>query len=167
MSKKPLDEQSTITLEALLDAAQTRGLLINKLDQFEDGWWRASVNDGEQFYDFGEGKTAFEALRAALENARRKLTMTSRQAEAGDVRQSLRVTTRDAGDLVATSKRHTATVLLTDEHLHKMIENHLLQESELNDQHKVARVVQQLVDTGLGFAHRPWHDWDEWAEGLE
>ena len=68
---------------------------------------------------------------------------------------------------MATSKRHTATVLLTDEHLHKMIEDHLLQENELSDQSKVARVVQQLVETGLGFAHRPWHDWDEWAEGLE
>ena len=63
MSKKPPD-QSAITLEGLLDAAQARGLLINKLGQFEDGWWRASVNDGEQFYEFGEGKTAFEALLA-------------------------------------------------------------------------------------------------------
>ncbi len=39
MSKKP-PEQSTITLEGLLHAAQARGLLINKLGQFEDGWWR-------------------------------------------------------------------------------------------------------------------------------
>ena len=47
-----------ITLEALLHAAQTHGLLINKLGEFEDGWWRAdikegwwraSVNRGEQF----------------------------------------------------------------------------------------------------------------------
>jgi hypothetical protein len=165
MSKKPPD-QSAITLEGLLDAAQARGLLINKLGQFEDGWWRASVNDGEQFYEFGEGKTAFEALLAALENAKRKMTMTHRQAKARYVRQSLGAT-RDAGRPMATSKRHTATVLLTDEHLHKMIEDHLLHESELNDQSKVARVVQQLVETGLGFAHRPWHDWDEWAEGLE
>ena len=35
MSKKPPD-QSVITLEGLLDAAQARGLLINKLGQFED-----------------------------------------------------------------------------------------------------------------------------------
>ena len=125
------------------------------------------LNDGEQIYEFGEGKTAFEAFRAALENAKRKMTMTPQQAKAGDVRQSLGATTRDAGRPMATPKRHTATVLLTDEHLHKMIEDHLLQQSELNDQHKVVRVVQQLVDTGLGFAHRPWHDWDEWAEGLE
>ena len=166
MSKKPPD-QSAITLEGLLDAAQARGLLINKLGQFEDGWWRASVNDGEQFYEFGEGKTAFEALLAALENAKRKMTMTPQQAKVRYVRQSLGATTRDAGRPMATSKRHTATVLLTDEHLHKMIEDHLLHESELNDQSKVARVVQQLVDTGLGFADRPWHDWDEWAEGLE
>lgn len=159
MSKKP-PEQSTITLEELLHAAQARGLLINKLGQFEDGWWRASVNDGEQFYEFGEGKTAFEALRVTLENAKHKMTMTPRQAKVRYVRQSLGATTRDAGRPTATSKRHTATVLLTDEHLHKMIEDHLLHESELNDQSKVARVVQQLVETGLGFAHRPWHDWD-------
>ena len=68
---------------------------------------------------------------------------------------------------MATSKRHTATVLLTNEHLHKMIEDHLLQENELSDQSKVARVVQQLVNTGLGFADRSWRDWDEWAKGLE
>ena len=166
MSKKPLD-QSAITLEGLLDAAQARGLLINKLGQFEDGWWRASVNDGEQFYEFGEGKTAFEALLAALENAKRKMTMTPRQAKASYVRQSLGATTRDAGKPTATSKRHTATVLLTDEHLHKMIEDHLMHESELNDQSKVARVVQQLVNTGLGLADRSWRDWDEWAKGLE
>ena len=57
MSKKPLD-QSAITLEGLLDAAQARGFLINKLGQFE----------------------AFEALLAALENAKRKMTMLSRPA---------------------------------------------------------------------------------------
>jgi hypothetical protein len=33
-----------------------------------------SCHDGE----FGEGKTAFEALLAALENAKRKMTMTPR-----------------------------------------------------------------------------------------
>ena len=56
--------------------------------------------------------------------------------------------TRDAGRLRQV-ETHTATVLLTDEHLHKMIENHLLQENELNDQSKVARVVQQLVEHQL------------------
>jgi phosphatidylserine/phosphatidylglycerophosphate/cardiolipin synthase-like enzyme len=127
----------------------------------------ASVNDGEQFYEFGEGKTAFEALLAALENAKRKITMTHRKAEASYVRQSLGATKRDAGRRMATSKRHTATVLLTDEHLHKMVEDHLLQENELSDQSKVARVVQQLVNTGLGLADRSWRDWDEWAKGLE
>ena len=166
MSKKP-PEQSTITLEGLLHAAQARGLLINKLGQFEDGWWRASVNDREQFYEFGEGKTAFEALWVALENAKHKMTMMPRQAKVRYVRQSQGATTRDVERPMATPKRHTATVLLTDEHLHKMIEDHLLRENELSDQSKVARVVQQLVDTGLGFADRPWYDWDEWAEGLE
>jgi hypothetical protein len=166
MNKKPPD-QSAITLEGLLDAAQARGLLINKLGQFEDGWWRASVNDGEQIYEFGEGKTAFEALLAALKNAKPEMMTTPQQAKARYVRQSLGAITRDAGRPMATSKRHTATVLLTNEHLHKMIEDHLLQENELSDQSKVARVVQQLVNTGLGLADRSWRDWDEWAKGLE
>jgi hypothetical protein len=61
----------------------------------------------------------------------------------------------------------TVTVLLTDGHLRKMIENHLLQENELNDQSKVAQMVQQLVNASLGYADRPWHDWDKWAQGLE
>ena len=75
--------------------------------------------------------------------------------------------TRQCGKGNGNAERHTATVLLTDGHLHKMIEDHLLQENELNDQSKVAQIVQQLVNTSLGFADRPWHDWDEWAEGLE
>lgn len=41
MSKNPPD-QSMISLEALLDAAQASGLLINKLGQFDDGWLRAA-----------------------------------------------------------------------------------------------------------------------------
>lgn len=68
---------------------------------------------------------------------------------------------------MAIPKKCTATVLLTEEHLRKIIEDHFLQEKELSDRVKVARVVQELVDAGLGLAGRPWHDWDEWAKGLE
>jgi hypothetical protein len=68
---------------------------------------------------------------------------------------------------MATSKRRAVTVLLTEEHLRKMIEDHLLQENELADRVKVARIVQKLVDAGLGLPDRPWQDWDEWVKGLE
>jgi hypothetical protein len=48
-----------------------------------------------------------------------------------------------------------------------MIEDHLLKENEIGDRLKVARIVQKLLDTSLGLPDRTWHDWDEWAKGLE
>jgi hypothetical protein len=68
---------------------------------------------------------------------------------------------------MTTSKKRAVTVLVTQEHLRKMVEDHLLQENELGDRVKIARVVQKLVDTGLGLPDRPWHDWDDWVKGLE
>ncbi len=68
---------------------------------------------------------------------------------------------------MATSKRRAVMVLLTKEHLCKMIDDHLLQENEVDDRIKVARIVQKLVDAGLGLPDRSWHDWDEWVKGLE
>jgi len=65
------------------------------------------------------------------------------------------------------SERHAVTVFLTKEHLRKMIDDHLLKEDEIDDQVKVARVMQKLLDSALGFAEKPWHDWDEWVKGLE
>jgi hypothetical protein len=44
---------------------------------------------------------------------------------------------------------------------------HLLKEDEIDDQVKVARVMQELLDNALGFPEKPWHDWDEWVKGLE
>jgi hypothetical protein len=73
----------------------------------------------------------------------------------------------DAEKHMATSERRAVTVLLTDEHLRKMTEDHLLKENETGDRVKVARIVQKLLDTGLGLPDRPWHDWDEWVKGLE
>lgn len=64
-------------------------------------------------------------------------------------------------------ERREVTVLLTKEHLQKLIQDHLLKENEVDDRAKVARVVQKLVDAGLGLPDRPWHDWDEWVKGLE
>jgi hypothetical protein len=68
---------------------------------------------------------------------------------------------------MAISERRAVTVLLTEEHPRKMIEDHLLKENEIGDRVKVARIVQKLLDTGLGLPERPWHDWDEWVKGLE
>ena len=68
---------------------------------------------------------------------------------------------------MATPERRTVTVLLTEMHLRKMIDDHLLKESEISDQAKVAGVVQTLLDGALGLPERPWHDWDAWVKGLE
>ncbi len=68
---------------------------------------------------------------------------------------------------MAILERRAVTVLLTEEHLRKMIDDHLLKEDGLGDRVKVARVVQKLLDTSLGLPERPWHDWDEWVKGLE
>jgi len=65
------------------------------------------------------------------------------------------------------SEKRAVTVLLTEEHLRKMIEDHLLKENEIGDRVKVARVVQKLLDTGLGLPDRPWHEWDDLLKGLE
>jgi hypothetical protein len=68
---------------------------------------------------------------------------------------------------MAKSKVHAVTVLLTEEHLRKMIKDHLLKENEIADRVKVARVAQKLLDTGLGLPERSWHEWDDWAKGFE
>jgi hypothetical protein len=46
---------------------------------------------------------------------------------------------------MAKSKRHAVTVLLTQDHLRKMIDDHLLKEKDIRDRIKVARVVQKLL----------------------
>ena len=56
----------------------------------------------------------------------------------------------EAKRLMATPERREVTVLLTEEHLQKLIEDHLLKENEIDDRVKVARIVQKLVDAGLG-----------------
>jgi hypothetical protein len=44
-------------------------------------------------------------------------------------------------------------------HLRKMIDDHLLKKDEINNQAKVARVVQTLLTGALGLPEKPWHDW--------
>jgi hypothetical protein len=71
------------------------------------------------------------------------------------------------GAIYERSERHAVPVFLTKEHLRKMIDDHLLKEDEIDDQVKVARVMQKLLDSALGFPEKPWHDWDEWVKELE
>ena len=66
-----------------------------------------------------------------------------------------------------TGEKRAVTVLLTEEHLRKMIEDHILKEDEIGDRIKIARIVQKLLDTGLGLPDRQWHEWDDWVKGLE
>jgi hypothetical protein len=68
---------------------------------------------------------------------------------------------------MAQSKGRAVTVLLTEDHLRKMIDNHVLREQEISDRVKVARVVQKLLDGALDLPDKPWHDWDDWVKGLE
>jgi hypothetical protein len=65
------------------------------------------------------------------------------------------------------SQRQTVRVLLTEEHLRKMVDDHLLRKVDIGDQVKVARAVQKVLDEGLGLPETSWHDWDGWGEGLE
>ncbi len=64
-------------------------------------------------------------------------------------------------------KRRAVTLLLTEEHLRKMIENNLLDRDDLGDASKVAHSVQKILDKGLGLPETSWHDWDGWGDGLE
>ena len=43
------------------------------------------------------------------------------------------------------------TVLLTEEHLRKIIEYHLLKEDEIRDAVKLSRVARKSLDAALGF----------------
>ena len=68
---------------------------------------------------------------------------------------------------MTTSEHIKVTVPLTEEHLAKMVENHLLGEDEMGDQAKLAQIVSSLLDRALGLPEKPWHDWDDWAKGLQ
>ena len=68
---------------------------------------------------------------------------------------------------MAAFRKQPVTILLTEEHLRKIIDGHFLAENELDDGVKIARVIQKLVDSSLGLPDRPWHEWDDWVKGLE
>jgi hypothetical protein len=63
-------------------------------------------------------------------------------------------------------ENRAVTVLVTKEHVRRMIEYHLLKEDEISDPVKLSRVVRKSLDTALGLPDLPWHDWDEWGKGL-
>jgi len=51
---------------------------------------------------------------------------------------------------MAGSAARTVTVRVTDEHLRKIIEQHLLKQEEISDPVKLGRVVQKSLDAALG-----------------
>jgi hypothetical protein len=55
-------------VDALIETIHAKGLYINNLFEFAHGW-RANVTDRHAYFEFGEGRTAAEALRAALKKA--------------------------------------------------------------------------------------------------
>lgn len=59
------------------------------------------------------------------------------------------------------------TLTLSDRHIRRMNETHLLKENEVNDLAKVAKVAQRLFDRALGLPEDSCHEWDDWAKGLE
>jgi hypothetical protein len=68
---------------------------------------------------------------------------------------------------MAKSKRHAVTVLLTEDHLRKMIDDHLIKVEDISDRVKVARIVQKLLNGALDLSDKPWRDWNDWTKGLE
>ena len=50
---------------------------------------------------------------------------------------------------MAKSKRHAVTVLLTEDHLRKMIDDHFFKEEYIGDRVKVGRIVQKLLNGAL------------------
>ena len=59
------------------------------------------------------------------------------------------------------------TLTLSDQHIRKMLENHLLRDADTHDAAKIAQVAQRLFDEALGLPEESWHAWDDWAKGLE
>jgi hypothetical protein len=48
-----------------------------------------------------------------------------------------------------------------------MLDKHLINEDDIGDGARLARIVQQLLDSSLGLPNKPWHNWDDWVKGLE
>jgi hypothetical protein len=59
------------------------------------------------------------------------------------------------------------TLTLSNLHIRRMIENHSLEEADANDVAKVGKIAQRLFDEALGLPETLWHEWDDWAKGME
>lgn len=59
------------------------------------------------------------------------------------------------------------TLTLSDQHIEQMIKHHDLAEADAGDMAKVATIAQRLFDEALGLPEPLWHEWDDWAKGLE
>lgn len=59
------------------------------------------------------------------------------------------------------------TLTLSDLHIRRMIESHSLNEADAKDATKVGKIAQRLFDEALGLPEPLWHEWDDWAKGLE
>lgn len=56
-------------IETLIAHAHGQGLYVNNLYEIRGGW-RANMTDERDCFGFGDGKTATDALRAALAKAK-------------------------------------------------------------------------------------------------
>lgn len=61
-------QHARLDIDDLIEKAHGRGLHINNLFEI-GGRWRANVANKTRFFEFGEGRTPSEALRAALTKA--------------------------------------------------------------------------------------------------
>lgn len=68
---------------------------------------------------------------------------------------------------MACDTRREVTIVLTAEHLRLITEAHQLKPTELDDPAMLRSFVQKLVDQALGFPQESWHQWDDWAKGLD
>jgi hypothetical protein len=68
--------------------------------------------------------------------------------------------------MATSSDPRPIALTLSDQHIRKMLENHLLQQADANDTAKIAQVAQRLFDEALGLPEESWHAWDDWAKGL-
>ncbi len=69
--------------------------------------------------------------------------------------------------MAQTQNYRPVTIILTDNHLRMMAERHLLNSDELHDMSILARVAQRIFDQALGLPEECWHEWDDWAKGLQ
>ncbi|WP_137390868.1 hypothetical protein [Rhodoligotrophos defluvii] len=60
-----MTDLQTLTIEQLIDEAHARGLRVNNIFEFKDGW-RSNVRRGEAGMEFGDGATAAESLANAI-----------------------------------------------------------------------------------------------------